>query len=308
MEDVCMCIGCNKCQEGLGVHIPIICTVNPAVGREKEFELKPAKTKKNVMVIGGGVAGMEAARVARLRGHDVNLFEKDEEPGGAVRFASKPKYHQEFSQAARYRIQQLKKTGVKIVTGKEITAADVNAFKPDAVIIATGAVPFIPAIPGVNSPIVCTSFDILSGKKQPGKKTLVIGGKREGLTVAEYVAEIGSEVIIVEASNTLGADLNGRQIIVTERMKQDPLIAFKMKTTVEHINGEGVLLRNEGKEEKLTGIDSVVLAWARTPVNRLADEIEAEGKVPEIYRIGDCVLPRDASDAIYEGAVVGRKI
>jgi thioredoxin reductase len=225
-----------------------------------------------------------------------------------VRWAAKPKYHQEFSQAARYRIHEVKRTGVKVVTGKEVTIANVNSFKPDVLVIATGAVPFVPVIQGVEGSNVATSYDILSGKRPTGKKTLVIGGKREGLTVAEFIAENCGEVVIIEASNNPGADLGGRQQIVVDRLKQEPLVSFRLQTTVERIDRDGVVLRNEGKEEKLTGIDSIVLAWARTPVNHLADEIFAQGNIHEVYRIGDAVLPRDATEAIYEGAVTGRKI
>lgn len=309
MDDVCMCMACNKCADLLNSHVPVFCTVNPAAGREREFELKPAKAKKKVMVIGGGIAGMEAARIARIRGHDVTLFEKDEELGGQIRWASKPRYHQEFSQTARYRIHEVKRTGVKVITGREVTLADVNSFKPDVVVVATGAVPFLPAIPGLNKPMTSTSFDILSGRSKIGKKSLVIGGKREGLTVAEFLAENGCEVILAEVSKYLGSDLPAaRQWAIRGRIKENPAISVKMKTTVEQIEDNGAVLQSEGKIEKLAGIDSVVLAWARASVNRLADEITAQNKVPEVYRIGDAVFPRDATDAIYEGAVIGRKI
>jgi thioredoxin reductase len=127
--------------------------------------------------------------------------------------------------------------------------------------------------------------------------------------VAEFLAENGSEVIIVEASDVLGSDLGGiRQWVIRDRIKENKAITIRLKTTVEQIEDNGAVLQSGGKVEKLTGIDSVVLAWARAPVNRLADEIAAQGKVPEVYRIGDAVLPRDAADAIYEGAVVGRRI
>jgi len=309
MDDVCMCMGCNKCVDLLLAQLPVFCTVNPAAGREREFEIKPAKVKKKVMVVGGGVAGMEVARIARIRGHDVTLFEKDGELGGQIRWASKPRYHQEFSQTARYRIHEVKRTGVKLELGKEVTLADVNAFKPDVVVVATGAVPFVPMIPGVDTSLVTTSFDILSGKSKIGKKSVVIGGRREGLTVAEFLAENGSEVTIVEVRDCLGSDLGGvRQWVIRDRIKENPAIAVRLKTTVERIEDSGVVLQSEGKIERITGIDSVVLAWDRAPVNQLADEIMADGKIAEIYRIGDAVLPRDASDAIYEGAVVGRRV
>ncbi len=309
MDDICMCMACNKCVDVLLAHLPITCTVNPAAGREREFEIKPAERSKRVMVIGGGVAGMEAARIARIRGHDVTLFEKDEELGGQIRWASKSKYNEEFVQTARYRIHEVKKTGVKLELGKEATVGDVSVFKPDVVVIATGACPFVPPIPGVDKPLVTTSFDILSGKRKMGNKSLVIGGGREGLTVAEFLAENGTEVTLVELSDALGSDLGPvRQWVIGDRIKENPAIEVKLKTTVERIDENEVTVQSEGKAERVSGFDSVVLARARTSVNQLADEILADGQVPEIYCIGDAVIPRDASDAIYEGATIGRKI
>jgi 2,4-dienoyl-CoA reductase-like NADH-dependent reductase (Old Yellow Enzyme family)/thioredoxin reductase len=309
MDDICMCMACNKCVDVLLKNLPIICTVNPCVGREREFELKPAKARKRVMVIGGGVAGMEAARIAQIRGHEVTLFEKDAELGGQIRWASKGKYHEEFLQTARYRIHEVKRTGVKLELGKEVTLADVKSFNPDVVVIATGAVPFVPMIPGIENAFVSTSTDVLSGKREVGGKSLVIGGGREGLTVAEFLSENGSQVIVVEASDALGLDLGPvRQWVMRDRIKENRAIDVMLKTTVERIDDKGVEVRREGSSETLSRVDSVVLAWARKSVIRLADEIAEYSKVPEIYRIGDAVIPRDASDAIYEGALIGRMI
>jgi 2,4-dienoyl-CoA reductase-like NADH-dependent reductase (Old Yellow Enzyme family)/thioredoxin reductase len=308
-DHICMCMGCLKCADLMMMHLPITCTVNPAAGREREFELKPAKIKKRVMVVGGGVAGMEAAQIACSRGHDVTLFEKDGDLGGQIRWASKGKCHEEFFQTARYRIHEVKRSGVKLELGKEVTLADVKAFKPDVVVIATGAVPFMPLIPGINKSIIATSFDILSGQREIGKRSLIIGGKREGLTVAEFLEEKGNQVIVVEVSNSLGSDWGPvRQLVVVSRIQENPMISIKLKTNVEQIDENGIILQSEGKVERITGIDSVVVAWNRAPANRLGDEVMADGQVPEIYRIGDAVIPRDAHDAIYEGAVIGRQI
>jgi len=309
MNDICICMGCMKCSDTMAMNLRSICTVNPAAGREREFALIPARTKKKVMVIGGGIAGMEAARIAAQRGHNVTLYEKDDELGGQIRWASKGNLHEEFYQTARYRIQEVRKSGVKIIMNKEVTLADVKAYAPDVVIVATGAEPFRPAIPGINNPIVSTGFDILSGKAKAGKTAVVIGGKRQGLTVAEFLAEKGSKVIIVEPSPALGSDMGFvRMMVTTRRISEDPAITVRLKTSVEKIDHGEVVLQSESIHETLTGIDSVVAAWQTAPVNMLAEEIALDGKVSEVYSIGDAVLPRDASDAIYEGAIIGRKI
>jgi NADPH-dependent 2,4-dienoyl-CoA reductase/sulfur reductase-like enzyme len=308
-DEVCMCMGCLKCSDMMLMNLPTICTVNPSAGREREFQLKPAKVQKRVMVVGGGPAGMEAARIARLRGHDVTLFEMDNDLGGQIRWASKGNYSEEFFQTARYRIHAIQQAGVKVETGRKIGLQEIKAFGPDAVVMATGAVPFVPVIPGIDKPVVATSFDVLSGSRKIGKRSVVIGGTREGLVVAEFLAEKGSEVTIVEASNGLGAGLGiVRQIVVTERIQGNPAISIKLRTTVERVGDDEVSLQCEGKFESLNGIDLVVLAWHRASVNGLADEVIVDGQVPEIYTIGDAVMPRDASDAIYEGAIIGRTI
>lgn len=309
MDDICMCMGCMKCSDTMAMNLRSICTVNPAAGREREFVLVPAKTKKKVMVIGGGIAGMEAARIAALRGHDVTLYEMDDELGGQIRWASKGKFHDEFFQTARYRIHEVRKYGVKLIMGKEVSLEDVKENDPDVVIVATGALPMKPAIPGIDNPIVATGFDILSGKAKAGKSVVVIGGKRQGLTVAEFLAERGSEVIIVEPSPALGSDMGFvRQMVITRRINEEPSITVRLKTSVERIGDHELVLQSEGIHETLRGIDSVIVAWQTAPVDRLYEEIALDGKVGEVFTIGDAVLPRDASDAIYEGAVIGRKI
>lgn len=309
MNEICMCMGCMKCSDTMAMNLRSICTVNPAVGREREFALVPAKIKKKVMVIGGGVAGMEAARIAAYRGHEVTLYEKDDELGGQIRWASKGTAHEEFFQTARYRIHEIRKSGAKLITGKIVTLADVKAENPDVVIVATGAEPFQPAIPGIDNQMVATGIDILSGKVQAGKRIVVIGGKRQGLGVAEFLAENGGDVIIVEPSNALGEDMGFvRQMVATRRVNEERAITVRLRTSVEKIGDGELVLNCDGKPETLTGIDSVVVAWATAPVNNLAEEIIEDGKVGEVYSIGDAVLPRDASDAIYEGAVIGRRV
>ncbi len=308
-EDVCMCLACNRCLDMIRQNLPVICAVNPSATREREFELKPAKQKKRVMVIGGGVAGMEAARIACLRGHDVTLYEKDEELGGQVRWASKTRYREEMFEAARYRIYEVKRTGVRIELGREITLAEVNKLNPEVVVVATGAVPLAPVIPGMDRPLVASSIDVLSAKREPAKRSVVIGGNKVGLTVAEFLAEAGSQVTIVEASDALAPDMAGfSQLRIGTRIRENPMIETRLKSTVEHIGDCSVTLQSGGKFEELTGIDLVVLAWDRISVNQLADDIISEGKVPEVYSIGDAVMPREITEAIYEGAVTGRKI
>jgi len=164
-------------------------------------------------------------------------------------------------------------------------------------------------IPGIDNPMVTDTFSLLSGKTKAGRKTVVIGGNKEGLTVAEFLAENGGEVIVVDPAPGLAMDLGFvRQGSVLTRINSTPTIKIMLQTTVENIENNEVTVQNQGKFEKITGIDSVVCSFNRASANKLYDELVADGQVAEVYCVGDAVTPREASDAIYEGAIVGRKI
>jgi len=165
IEDIRRCIACNEgCIGRLFAIKPISCTLNPEVGREGEYRITPALKRKKVLVIGGGPAGMEAARVAGLRGHDVTLCEKTDKLGGLLIPAAMPEFKKDLNHIIKYYSTQLRKLNVKVELNKEVTLETVNEMKPDVVIVATGSTPFIPKIPGINKRIVVKAIDVLLGK------------------------------------------------------------------------------------------------------------------------------------------------
>ena len=248
MDEICMCMGCNKCIDLMFGDQRVLCTVNPAAGREREMTLRPAKDKKKVMVIGGGLAGMEAARIAALRGHDVTLYEKEHELGGAMRWASKGQYREEWWQTARYRIHSLGSSGAKVVVGKEVTLADVKEARPDVAVVATGTEPFVPPyLPGVEKALVTTYADVLLGRTAPGRNAVVVGGQDIGLATAEFLSEQGCSCTIVEDTETLGADLGGiRQMVVLPRVDADPNITVRLNANLEDIGDDWVEIQSGG--------------------------------------------------------------
>lgn len=310
LDDICMCMACNKCIDLMFGDQRVRCTVNPAAGRERAMALKPAEKKKTVMVVGGGLAGMEAARIAALRGHAVSLYEKEDELGGAVRWASKGKFREEWWQTARYRIHSVNASGVEVHLGKEVTLADIKAAKPDVTIVATGTKPFVPPyVPGVDKPLVTDYAAVLLGQTKIGKNAVVIGGQDIGLATAEFLSEHGCKCTIIDDSDALGADLGGiKQMVVLPRIADDPNLEVRLNSNVERIGDDWVEVQSKGQNEILDGIDMVVFAWGREMVRQLADEIGADGTVSDFHVIGDAEWPREAIDVIYEGAMTGRRI
>lgn len=310
VEDICMCMACNKCIDLMFENKRVHCTVNPEACREREMKIEPAPKKKKIMVVGGGVAGMEAARIAANRGHDVSLFEKENELGGHIRWASKGEFREEYWQTARYRIHAVEKAGVKINLGEEVGLQKVQELKPDALVVATGTTPFVPPYtPGIDNQIVCTYEDVLLGKRAPGKKAVVYGGQDIGIIVAEFLSQHDSQVIIVDDTNAIVQDRGGiSQLVTIPRTEADPNIEIRLNSNIESIGGDWIEVQCAGEREKISGIDMVVFAWDREMVRQVYDEVANAEAVNEIFLIGDAAWPRHAIDAIYEGALLGRRL
>ncbi|MGB2854885.1 MAG: FAD-dependent oxidoreductase, partial [Dehalococcoidia bacterium] len=196
-EDITPCISCNACFETGFAGLGLRCSVNAFAGREAELTIEPAARVKKVMVAGGGPAAMEAARVAAVRGHEVTLYEKQNELGGQLIVAAMPPYKQELALLSRYLTHQLEKGTVQVKTGVEVTPELVEVERPDAVIIATGSVHLIPEIPGMSTSKVVTAVDVLSGGVDTGERVVVIGGELVGCETADFLSQQGKKVTVV---------------------------------------------------------------------------------------------------------------
>jgi len=308
VENIFRCPYCRTCNDTLGTQKPLICAMNPAAGREREMAVKPSNGAKSVLVVGGGPGGMEAARVAALRGHKVALYEKAHELGGMIRFGCKPPGKEAFSEITRYYVHVLKEAGVEVTLGREVTPDLVEQLKPDAVVVATGASMIIPFTPGVEQDHVCTALDVLDGTVTAGKRVVVVGGGQTGCETAAMLVEQGAEVVIVEPGDALVRGMGGNAgLDLRERLK-NPKIESRVRTSVEEIREYSVLVQSQGQLEEIGEVDQVVLAVGVAANNGLADALNRQEAAPEIYTIGDCKLPRKIQDALYEGAVVGRLI
>lgn len=209
LEDINPCLYCNQgCYGNLFKMWSIQCDVNPALGQERDFQIEPASEAKNIMVAGGGPAGMEAARVLALRGHKVTLYEKEGELGGQIRAGSVASFKEPLGDLLKYLRTQLSKLNVRVERNIGVDPKLISKVKPDVLVIATGGVPIIPDIPGVDGENVVLATDVLLGRKTVGDTIAVIGGGEVGVEVALHLAENGKKVYIVEKEFALLLELN----------------------------------------------------------------------------------------------------
>lgn len=315
LEEIRYCIACDQGCFGrvFGKSKPMACTQNAVVGFEKEIgTLPPAQPKKKVLVIGGGPAGMETARVARLRGHEVVLYEKEAELGGQVNIAVKAPLRSEFGGITRYLTKQMEILGVRVMLGVEVTPEIVAGEGADAVVVATGSLPTKLPVPGADQENVVSVMDVLQERVPIGRKVVVVDGGEghwQCCSVAEYLAEQGKEVELITSMLFVGAELATTGDLVPFYMRAEKLgIVLSPNTALKSISGTTVSAWRvyAQKERLIEGVDTVVMATFNRANNALYRSLK--GRVKELHATGDCVAPRRAIDAIYDGYNLGRTI
>ncbi len=306
LDEIRPCIGCNTCLQSIFKRGRVECLVNPSLGREKEMELRPVPRRKKLMVVGGGPGGLNFAWVAAKRGHEVHLFERQASLGGQLICGSMTAYKTELRNLIRFQCGQLEKFGVHCHLNKEVDAALVRNENPDAVILATGASPILPNVPGIDERIVCSFTETLNGTSKEILKTVVIGGGSTGCEVAHHLAELGNPVTVVEMTAKFGTALESmtRRILLRRLQRQDVRMMAEYKLV--KVAGTGVTVSGNGGETEFIEAQRVVIAIGSRSDNSLYEQLAPLGY--EIHRIGDCLEPRSAKAAIYDGAVLARTI
>jgi 2,4-dienoyl-CoA reductase-like NADH-dependent reductase (Old Yellow Enzyme family)/thioredoxin reductase len=308
LEDIRQCILCIECL-GYGARG---CSLNPDVGREREFAIKRAETPKKVLVAGGGPGGLETARVAALRGHQVTVMEKESELGGNLRIIGLCKGNDLLLNFRDWLVRQCINAGVKVELGREVTPQLIRQARPDVVIVDTGApLPVIPPIPGIQKSHVVTAVDVLTGKVPVGRNVVVMGGSRVGVDTAYTIAAKGlAESVTIVEPFPVAALAYDMSILCRTYM----LFVLLPKYGVEGLTGmrieeitdkEVVVVDRERKRQKIK-CDTAVIALGYRPNMNLYEALRGENI--ELYAIGDCERAQSVADAVDEGARLARQI
>ncbi len=328
LEDINKCTACMTCFSNMQQGLPPKCRVNAALGKEKEYEIKPTAKQKKAVVIGGGPAGMEAARVAALRGHQVILFEKEPMLGGSVNLAAvvKGTEREDLLGMVDYLKTQISKAGVDIRLGKTATKELIQETKPDVVIVAVGGNHNIPDLPGIDKKNVITSQTLhhqlknylkLTGARlmtrlvtkyvPVGKSVVIIGGNIHGCQTAEFLVKRGRKVTIVESGDEIGEGLLPSlikpQLLDWLNKKDVPMISG---VTYKEISDKGLVITTSDGKQQTIEADTILTVLPLLPNTELAESLK--GAAPEVYAIGDCNAPHLIVDAVADGARLARAV
>lgn len=300
VNDINFCVACNQgCISRLFAQQDIWCTVNPETGREEMFK-KISEKKKTVVVVGGGPAGLSAARTAASRGHHVILYEKSKSLGGQLFAAAAAPHRGGWRQLYEALMRDLKRLRVEVHLGSEYKSAMARKSPPDAVIIAIGSSPSRPNIPGIGRTSVVVARDVLEGNKKATGQVVVAGGGCAGAQTAEYLAEKGHMVTIVEAGANIALDvpMDERELLLRRLTKLG--VKLETNTKIVTIGPSSVNVESSAGARNIPA-DTVVLCLGAYSNDGLAEELQQF--VNNTVVVGDAISPRRITDAMAEGAL-----
>ncbi len=313
IDEIRKCIACNTCI-GRVIHDDLktpMCAVNPVVGHELLWAtVAPAPVQKRVVVVGGGAAGLETARVAAERGHKVIVLEKGAELGGQLLLAAKAPRREGFVDFPRYEEFEMKRLGVDVRLNTAATPESVQALNPDVIVVATGSVPRDLEVPGADRPNVVQAWDVLAGKAEVGQRVVIVS-EDDGMetpSVADFLAAQGKQVEILHKWLMIGSRIERyTQGIVFYWLFKNGVV-ISPSTRVRYVEGDIVVAYNAhtGEERHITGVDTVVLSLGSRGEDGLYRALKGAAK--EVYLVGSAFAPRRLVEATVQGANVGRMI
>jgi len=305
-EEIRPCIACNEgCYKRILGQLDIQCSVNPALGREAEISYEKVAEPKKVFVIGAGPAGLEAANAAWENGHQVTLIEKEKTLGGQLNLASIPPGRKEIARYHQFLSNRLKRTEVKVIVGKKGVLSLVKKYRPDAVILASGAHPRSLAIPGLDKSRAVAAWEVLAGEKDPQEPCLVLGAGLVGCETADYLSEKGKKVILVEVLPEITMDSDGdTKAYFNMRFRKNNVTVY-VGTELRRMDGKTAFLQ-KGTEETRVETETIIFAVGALPNDELYDKLVSSGL--KVVKVGDCVKPRRLLNSVQEGFEAGRTI
>jgi 2,4-dienoyl-CoA reductase-like NADH-dependent reductase (Old Yellow Enzyme family) len=312
LDEIRHCLGCNEACWG---HVergqPISCAFNPTIGREEYWgEIHPTSNPKRVVIVGGGPAGCEAARVAAAAGHKVTLFESESALGGQTNIAAKGPGRTDFAEVGRYFGVELKRLGVDVRLNTWASGDDVLALSPDEIFMATGGTPRVPDhIEGIDGPNVVQAWDVFNGVAETGQRVLVLDDEHhiQGLNVSELLASQGKEVELVTREFEVGRHVEPNTRMATLRRVDELGVRLSPTTWVREVgDGYAVLYHFYSLREERRAVDTIVLACNIVPARGLGEELME--RHPRVRFIGDCSGPRRLEIATFEGHLAARSL
>ena len=298
-DDITRCCRCYTCFYNYLTNRTFCCAFNPYIGTElKHFNGFPETTPKKVIVVGGGPGGMQSALTAAQRGHDVTLYEKNDELGGALLSEQHIPFKQDMFNYVKVMERRLAREGVKVVTGKAVTAEEVAAENADVVITAIGAKPLIPPIPGIDKDIVAGLDALHANPPAVGDKVVILGAGLVGSESAIYLNGLGKDVTLVEMKDDWAADAYWMHKNAMIRAMRGTDIKIHVKTMAKEITDEGLLC--EGPDgEVFFEADTILLAAGMKVDQELANSFF--NTAPRVFQTGDCIKPGKVVDATQIG-------
>lgn len=306
LEDIRPCLRCHTCNRLTAAFYPIRCAVNPILGRELDYAtLPPARKKKKVVIVGGGPAGIQAALTASERGHEVVLYEKSDRLGGNVVLGAALPIKEDMKRYLAWLERQAQKApGVTIKLNTEGTVENVRAESADAVIVAVGADPIIPAIPGVDKAHVVWAGDVHAGKAAIGDTVVVAGGGSTGAETAVQLAKDGKKATVVEMLPYAAVIAGWPRGLVDMVEKYE--VTFITETKLEEITDKGAVVIDKAWKRYEIPADTVILSLGFRARTGIVNRFREMG--PEVYAIGDCLKPLAIKEAVHDGFNVAVEI